>query len=372
MPEKFPIQDLLRLHFIDTLSSSRVRKLIQAFKTPDRIYRASVEELIRVDGFDKILANHIVSSLNDKKLLENVDVQLSKLEKYNASIVTVWDDDYPENLKNIYNPPLLLFVKGQLKKEDSQSVAVIGSRKVSDYGKLAAEKISGDLAAKGITVVSGMAAGIDSAAHWGALKNGGRTIAVLGCGVDIVYPASNNSLYKEIIEYGAIVSEFPFGTKPWRGNFPARNRIISGLSLGTLVVEAPKKSGALITAAWALEQNREVFAVPGNISSELSEGSNALIRDSAAKLVQNADDILHELRIHRDRQGDGAGEIEAPRVNLTNDEEVIYKYVDNEPVLVDTMAQKSGLKTSVLLPLLLNLEFKGLIRKLPGNKYVRV
>lgn len=372
MPEKIPIKDLLRLHFVDTLSSSRVRKLIHAFKTPERIYRASVEEFIRIEGFDKILANQIVTSLKDNKLSEKVDDQLSRLEKYNAVIVTIWDDDYPENLKNIYNPPLLLFVRGQLKKEDSLSIAVIGSRKVTDYGKLAAEKISGDLAAKGITVVSGMAAGIDSTAHWSALKNGGRTIAVLGCGVDIVYPASNNSLYKKIIESGAIVSEFPFGTKPWRGNFPARNRIISGLSLGTLVVEAPKKSGALITARLALEQNREVFAVPGNISSKLSEGSNALIRDSAAKLVQNADDILHELQIHRDRQGDGTGETEVPKVNLTNDEEVVYKYVGNEPVLIDTMAQKGGLKTSVLLPLLLNLELKGLIRKLPGNNYVRV
>jgi len=372
MPKKIPIKDLLRLHSIDTLGSLRVRKLLQAFKTPERIYRASVEEICRIDGFDETLANHIVTSLNVKNLSKAVDNQLSKLEKYNASIVTIWDDDYPENLKNIYNAPLLLFVRGQLKKEDSHSVAVVGSRRVSDYGKLAAEKISGELAAKGITIVSGMAAGIDSVAHWSALKSGGRTIAVLGCGVDVIYPASNKSLYNEIIEYGAVVSEFFFGMQSLPGNFPARNRIISGLSLGTLVVEAPKKSGALITARLALEQNREVFAIPGNISSKLSEGSNALIRDSAAKLVQNADDILHELQIHRDRQGEGTGEAEAPQVKLTNDEEVIYKYVDNEPVQIDTMAQKSGLKTSVLLPLLLNLELKGLIRKLPGSTYVRV
>lgn len=369
---KFPISDLLRLHFIDGLSSSRVGKLIAAFKTPERIYRATVNELIRVDGFDKTLANRVKPSLSDENLIKKVDDQLSKLERYNAKILTIWDDEYPVNLRNIYNAPLLLFVRGEILPEDSRSVAVIGSRKVSDYGTLAAERIAGDLASKGVTVVSGMAAGIDSHAHWGALKSGGRTIAVLGCGVETVYPASNNSLYKEIIENGAVISEFEFGTKPWPGNFPARNRIISGLSLGTLIVEAPKKSGALITARWALEQNREVFAIPGNITSDLSEGSNALIRDSAAKLVLDADDILEELRIHIDRKGDAGSERDIPPVKLSSEEEYVFGMVENEPVLVDTMSQKSGQATSKILPLLLTLELKGVIRKLPGSKYVRV
>ena len=368
---KFPIQDLLRLHFISELGPSRIRKLIGAFKTPERIYKASLKELMRVDGFDEILAQKVRSSIKDETLITKVDSQLSKLDDFNAKIITIWDDDYPQNLRNIYNPPLLLFVKGQLLPEDVRSIAIVGTRAVSEYGRVTAGRIAADLVAQGITIVSGMAAGIDSNAHWGALKAGGRSLAVLGCGIDIVYPASNNALYKEIILKGAVISEFGFGTKPWPGNFPSRNRIISGISMGTVVVEAGKKSGALITAAAALEQNREVFAVPGNISSRHSDGTNALIRDSAAKLVQNADDILSELQAqlgsHECRQTDP----EIPPPHLTGEEASVYKLVEFEPVLVDTMSQKSGMPTPKLLNQLLILELKGLIRKLPGNKYVR-
>ena len=250
---------------------------------------------MRVDGFNNILSKKFLSSIRDTSLIELVNRQIAKLKNYDTAAVTIWDDTYPGNLLNIYSPPLVLSVRGELKTDDVRCVAVVGSRTISEYGRLAAEKIAGDLASQWIMIVSGMAAGIDTEAHWAAIRTRGRTVAVLGCGIDVEYPASNNSLYKEIMKNGAVISEFPFGMKPWPGNFPQQNRIISGMALGTLVVEAGEKSGALITASAALEQNREVFAIPGNISSRHIEGSNALIRDGAAKLVQNAEDVINEL-----------------------------------------------------------------------------
>ncbi len=250
---------------------------------------------MRVDGFNNILSKKFLSSIRDTSLIELVNRQIAKLKNYDTAAVTIWDDTYPGNLLNIYSPPLVLSVRGELKTDDVRCVAVVGSRTISEYGRLAAEKIAGDLASQWIMIVSGMAAGIDTEAHWAAIRTRGRTVAVLGCGIDVEYPASNNSLYKEIMKNGAVISEFPFGMKPWPGNFPQQNRIISGMALGTLVVEAGGKSGALITASAALEQNREVFAIPGNISSRHIEGSNALIRDGAAKLVQNAEDVINEL-----------------------------------------------------------------------------
>jgi len=367
----FPIPDLLRLHFIPSLGPYRISKLIEAFKTPERLFAASLRELMRVNGFDETLAKRIHPALRDKKLIEKVDKQLAKLKHYDTRIITFWDEEYPPNLRTIYNAPLILFVRGALVSGDARSVAVVGSRTTTEYGRLAAERIAGDLAVRGITIVSGMAAGIDTCAHWAALKVGGRSIAVLGCGLDIVYPASNVSLYKTLIKDCAVISEFGFETKPWPGNFPSRNRIISGMTLGTVIVEAGKKSGALITAAAALEQNREVFAVPGNISSVHSEGTNALIRDSAAKLVLTADDVISELELRLSVSAEPAP-IAPPPVQLAPEESAIFAYVTNEPILVDSIAQKSGIPVSKLLSTLLTLEIKGVVRKLPGNKYIRV
>ncbi len=369
---KFPLSDLLKLHFIPAIGPYRAYKLIQAFKNSERMYSAPVNDLIRVEGFSEKLAKYFLKSVRDPELAKQVDGQLGKLKKHSASVVTIWDEAYPKNLLNIYSPPLVLFMKGNIRPEDERSIAVVGSRTVSEYGRCAAEKIAGDLAAQGITVVSGMATGIDTEAHWASLKSGGRTIAILGCGIDVVYPASNNSLYKEIINNGAVISEFPFGTKLWPGNFPQRNRIISGISLGTLVVEAGKKSGALITASAALEQNREVFAVPGNISSRYSNGSNALIRDGAAKLVQNAEDIINELRPALGITSGIVEEITAPPVNLSHEESVLYEYVGSEPIQIDKITQNSKLSTAKVLAILLTLELKGLIRKLPGSKFIRL
>ena len=368
----FPTPDLLRLHFIPALGPARIRKLIEAFKTPERLFGASLKELMRVNGFDETLAKRIFTAFRDDKLIQKVDNQLAKLEKYNARIITFGDDEYPPNLRTIYNAPLLLFVRGKLLPKDACSIAVVGSRTTTEYGRLATERIASELAARGITIVSGMAAGIDTCAHWAALNTGGRSVAVLGCGLDIVYPASNVSLYKKLIQDGAVLSEFGFETKPWPGNFPSRNRIISGMTLGTVIVEAGKKSGALITAAAALEQNREVFAVPGNISSTHSEGTNALIRDSAAKLVLTADDILNELENQMNMTPSNRKKEEPPPVQLTSEVSAVYQFTKNEPVFSDEIAQKSGIPVSKLSSILLTLELKGVIRKIPGNKYIRV
>jgi len=367
---EFPLTDLLRLSFIPSLGSNRIRRLVNAFETPERMYRASMRELCGVDGFDATIARQVQQGFRDQKLIQKAEKQQERLERYDARVITLWDDGYPANLRTIYNPPLLLYVKGTLLPDDNRSVALVGTRTVSEYGRLAAERLAQELAARGITVISGMATGIDSHAHWGALRAGGRTIAVFGCGIDIVYPPENASLYKAILDNGAVLSEFGMGTRPSRGNFPARNRIISGLSLGTVIVEAGKKSGALITASAALEQNREVFAVPGNITSKRSEGTNRLIRDSAAKLVLTAEDILTELKPQLKYPGSAGAE--QPPVKLSDDEERVFSLVGQEPATVDEMTKQSGMPPVQLFAPLLTLELKGLIRKLPGNKYVRL
>ncbi|MFC1555882.1 DNA-processing protein DprA [candidate division KSB1 bacterium] len=367
----YSIVDLIHLCYIPSVGTYRIRKLINVFKTFKQLNDASVRELCRVDGFERATATQIRDGLKDPHIQSKAEKQLGKIKEFDAGVVTFWDEEYPENLRSIYNPPVLLFVRGKMPEKIDTSIAMVGSRVVSDYGRITAEKLSGDLSVKGITIISGMATGIDSYVHWGALKAGGSTVAVLGCGVDIVYPAENGALYRQIVEKGAVISEFPFGTKPSRGNFPSRNRIISGLSLGTVVVEAGKKSGALLTAAAALEQNREVFAVPGTIGNKYCEGSNRLIKDGAAKLVDCVDDIIDELS-PKLKLMKNTGEPEEPQVPLTDDENSILTLITHEPVTVDHMVEKSNYTPSQTAGPLLTLELKGLIRRLPGNKYIRI
>ncbi len=372
---EFTQRDLLLLKYTPDLGPSRIRQLVTEFKRPETLHKAVPKHFVKLDGFDATLASKVVTNIkktiNDSGIQREIDNQINLVDKYNAKIITVFDESYPANLKNIYDPPLLLFVRGEIIPDDSYSLAVVGSRNVSEYGVLTAEKLSGELAVKGITIVSGMAAGIDSHAHWGCLKTGGRTIAVLGCGLDYIYPASNKKLYEEIIDNGAVISEYPFKTKPLKDNFPARNRIISGLSLGTIIIEASKKSGSLITAKYALEQNREVFAVPGNVSSSRSEGTNALIRDSAAKLVLNADDILTEIGPQVSFGENDSDQKTELKIKLSESEKEVYDLLDEEPVHVDQMVQKSRLTSPIILTQLLTLELKGIIRKLPGGRYVK-
>ena len=295
--------------------------------------------------------------------------------------ITLNDPGYPKNLRNIHRPPKQLYVNGTLLESDEIAVALVGSRRASLYGIETSEKLGYELALRGVTVVSGMARGIDTAAHRGALKAKGRTIAVMGTGHGHIYPSENDELYAEIAKSGAVVTEFENDVGPETYNFPQRNRIISGLSLGVVVVEAAKDSGALITANLAAEQGREVFALPGKISSATSLGTNALIKDGA-KLVSSVDDILDELRIRHIeprtcdlKEGDGGKIARMTKAyvynSLTDDERAIYKVLSDEPIHIDDIISKAGLEAGKASKVLLNLQLKKIIREVPGKQYVR-
>jgi DNA processing protein len=281
-----------------------------------------------------------------------------------VKVITIEDDDYPINLKAIYDPPVVLYIKGNIRKEEL-CIAMVGTRTPTEYGLLQARHLSKRLANLGFCIVSGLARGIDTACHKAALEENGLTYGVLGCGIDVVYPPENNWLYRRIPESGGgIITEFPFGTRPYKQNFPKRNRIISGLSLGVVVIEAPPKSGALITANLALHQNREVFAVPGPVNSPTSLGVNNLIKEGA-KLTSSIEDILQELwfmvkdKLKKEPQ-------------LTKAEEEIYNLIKDEPIDIDSLKLLSDKDFGYLSIILLNLELKGLIRQLIGKRFVRV
>jgi DNA processing protein len=285
------VKDLILLNMVEGIGAIKLKVLLDEFKEPDKILKASVDKLQSLKGIGPILAR----SIKNSGLKYNIAKELELIKKANVDILTIFDKGYPENLKNIYDPPVVLYIKGRMIKEDELSVAIVGSRKCTYYGMNMSGKIAETLAACGVTVISGLARGIDTAAHKGALKSG-RTIAVLGSGLGNIYPAENKLLAKEIAQSGAVISEFPMQMPPERQNFPRRNRLISGMSRAVLVVEAANKSGALITADFALEQGRDVFAVPGSVDRLSSMGTNALIKQGA-KLVESAEDILEELKI---------------------------------------------------------------------------
>jgi len=295
--------------------------------------------------------------------------------------ITLSDAEYPKNLRNMHTPPKQLYVNGDLLERDEVAVAIVGSRRASVYGLETAEKFGFELAARGVTVVSGMAIGIDSAAHKGALKAKGRTIAVMGSGHNVIYPPQNKKLYEEIISSGAVVTEYDNDMEALPYHFPARNRIISGLSLGIVVVEAARNSGALITANFAAEQGRTVFAVPGKVSSSTSSGTNELIKDGAC-LIQSVDDILQELAIVQ--VGQVGGEVKESLDkkiskqtrayiynSLTDDERKVYKNLSDEPMYIDDILEKAGMEHAAVSKVLLNLELKKLISQLPGKQFIR-
>ncbi len=263
--------------------------LVDRFGSPAAVFGASVSDLQQTEGISRQIAEAIVHFRG----WDNVKAELELIRKNDVTIVTYEDELYPGQLLNIYDRPPYIYVRGNLSREDI-NLAIVGSRAASTYGKYTTERISRDLALQGVTVVSGMARGIDSSAHRGAITAHGRTVAILGSGLDVIYPPENKKLFADIVENGAVVSEFPLGTPPRSTNFPARNRIISGISYGVVIVEAGEKSGSLITARLALEQGREVFAVPGSIDSAGSRGTNKLIKQGA-KLIENTEDILEEI-----------------------------------------------------------------------------
>jgi len=352
----------LALSLIPGIGSVLIQRLLDRFKTPEAVFLAPMKELVKIEGLGKKLVGEIQKGPLEKM----VERELSLLKEVGGKIVTIKDDDYPNRLKDIYDPPALLYVRGELRREDELAVAIVGSRKTSPYGRWITEKIGQDLARHGVTVVSGMARGIDSVAHKGALQGGGRTIAVLGCGVDVIYPSENRNLFHEIIEHGAILSEFPMGSPPEGGHFPRRNRIISGLSIGAVIVQASAVSGSLITARYALEQGRDVFAVPGNVGAEGSRGTNQLIKQGA-KLVESSEDILEEILPQYSRERETPLRGETPVPNLTEEEGVLYRLLGETPLHIDAIIRESKWDPGKVSSLLLNLELKGLISQWPGK-----
>jgi len=322
-------------------------------------WQASSTEL-KKSGLDRSSVN-AVTSWRDRISLE---AEVEKLEHYGVRALTWHDADYPSRLKEIYDYPPVLYVRGSLLPEDEWCLAVVGTRRATVYGRQVAEEIVADLARSRITIVSGLARGIDSVAHSAALDNGGRSIAVFGCGLDVVYPAENANLARRIMQQGALVSEYPLGTKPRAENFPRRNRIMSGLSLGVLVIEAGETSGAMITARLALEQNREVFAIPGSILSPASRGTNHLIQEGA-KLVGNYTDILEELNLTA-----VARQIELKEVIPASEtESLLLKQLSAEPTHIDEVCRSSGLPISTVSSTLAMMELKGLVKQVGTMNY---
>jgi DNA processing protein len=370
----------IALKSIDGVGSVGFKNLVDAFGHPRNVFNASLKTLTVIPG----IGPKIAANIKDFNSWHNTEEELERLKNYDASLITHQDSLYPRSLLNIYDFPPFLYVKGRL-KEDDVNIAVVGSRMASTYGKFSTERLCRELAINGITVVSGMARGIDSAAHKGALAGKGRTIAVLGCGLDTVYPPENQELYEEIVSKGAVITEYPFGTPPSGSNFPARNRIISGISLGVVVVEANEKSGSLITAKLALEQGREVFAVPGSIDSAGSRGTHKLIKQGA-KLIENVRDILDEIlpqvemRSKDDRPKEsilqqGNGEEKRPEQRtvageLTDTEKSILQSISSKALDIDSIITSTGLKPNEVLNILLTLELRGIIKQLPGKKFM--
>ena len=363
------LTDLFLLLSVDRIGPAKIRNLLARFKELPNILSATTSELIETEGISKELASRIrkISSEKDS-ITKFLEKELKVLEKLGGRVITVWDEDFPPLLKKIYDPPLVLYVLGQFDEKDKYSIAVVGTRQPTNYGKIQAEKIVTDLVAQNITIVSGMARGIDSVAHSSALKNNGRTIAVIGSGLDVIYPAENKKLFNEIRDKGVIISEFNLGTLPNAENFPKRNRIISSLTLGTLVIETAITGGAMQTARLALDQNREVFAIPGNLGVKQSEGTNLLIQRGEAELVKSAEDILTELELKlKPVLGKN---IPKQQKDLTIFEEKIYNCLLNEPLQIDKIAEMTNQSTSDCLVNLLSLEFKGMVKQLPGKMFM--
>lgn len=354
----------------EQVGPTKALNLIKKFKDVRKIYSAGMNTLTGVDGISEQLAKRILTSperMSDVRLKAEQD--LEKLHELGGKIITYWDETYPPLLKKIYSPPLLLHVLGELTGKDDFCVAIVGTRMPTAYGRAQAERFSRELSLQGITIVSGLARGIDSAAHKAALKSGGRTVSVIGSGLDVVYPPENKDLLNQIKDRGAVISEFELGTKPDAPNFPKRNRIISGLSLGTLIIETKVNGGAMQTATHALDQNREVFSVPGNLGVKQCEGTNILIQKGEAKLVMNPEDVLVELELKlRPIVGKN---IPKPDVDLNLFEEKILNALGTEPLQIDKLAEITSISTAECLVNLLSLEFKGLVQQLPGKNFIK-
>ena len=372
------LADWIALNLVRGIGPRTANQLLSRFGSPAGVFAAS-RLALQKEG----LKPETIQELKDSAILEKANAEIERLEKLNAQVITLEDDEYPDLLREIHDPPIALYVRGDLQKAmERPALAVVGSRRCSTYGVNVAESLSRELATHGLTIVSGLARGIDAGAHRGALEAGGQTIAVVGTGLETTYPKEHKKLEEQIIANGAVVSEFPLGTPPLPQNFPYRNRILSGLCFGVLIVEASEHSGSLITARLAYEQGREVFAVPGNITSQTSFGPNFLIKDGA-KLVQIWRDVIDELPREAKEKLFG---IERPvalnanstaqpifeAVALSDDERKILEILSADvPAHIDQLLISSEMNSSELMNALLGLEMKDRIRQLPGKSFIK-
>jgi len=357
-------ESLVSLNLIPQIGSVHLGQLLKYFDKPEEIFKASRKSLEALVGGR--ISESIVSF--DTKNLEN-DLALAK--KAGLRIITLFDADYPQNLSQIPGLPIVLYVSGKITENDNLSLGIVGSRRASLYGLNSAERFAAELSQNHLTIVSGMARGVDTYAHRGALKVQGRTIAVMGSGFNHIYPPENRGLAEQIAKNGAVVSEFPMDIKPLAQNFPRRNRLISGLSLGVLVTEAARNSGALITVDFALEQGREVFALPGRIDACGSMGANQLLKQGA-KLVTCCDDILEELNLDIPNMGEQNSPAIKQNILCEKEQGMLYNYITQAAVSIDDLVEKTSLTSSQISNLILKLKFSKLIKELPGKQFVRI
>ncbi len=354
---------LIKLSLISEIGPKSFFNLIEYFGSAEKVFEADRQTMIN----SLSLNNKAVDAIYRYRDID-IEPYIRKLHDYDIKLITFYDEKYPTLLKDISDPPPVLYVRGNEEIINDMGISVVGSRYCTYYGSQMAYEFSARLTELGFTIISGMARGIDSRAHLGALSVNGKTVAVLGCGLDVVYPRENSSLYEEIIRKGAVISEFPLGTKPLKQNFPRRNRIISGLGIGVLVVEAGEKSGSLITASFALEQGKEVFAIPGNINNETSKGTNRLIKDGA-KIVTELNDIIEKYELRSDLKE----KIESQRVNNLSEKLIrLLGYINNEPVNINSLAEISGIRINELMPMINSLILAGYIKELPGKFFVKI
>lgn len=357
---------LIGLNLIPELTPRRMTILLDHFSSPEEMWRAPQGALSSLPGFSAETAAKIVAQRSEQAL----DNELERARKLHVTILTVLDEDYPPLLRQIENPSAVLYMRGEPRIDTTRTLAIVGTRRSSRYGRMMASSLAQGLAALGLTIVSGLAIGIDTAAHKGTLENG-RTIAVLGSGLAHIYPASNTRLATQICEQGgSLMSEYPLTTPPSKWTFPQRNRIISGLSRGVIVVEAPQRSGALITARLAMEQGREVFAIPGNATSTASVGTNALINDGA-KLVTCVDDVVSEFPDLAALTKPSAKTQQQRETTLSPEERRVYDLIGLEPLHIDDIISRVGISPTQAAQILLMLQLQGLIEQVEGRRYIR-
>lgn len=384
-------KSLIHLNLIPGIGNHTIRRLLAAFGSAEKSIAATSAELAQIDGLTPDVRQQLIDGRSRAPLMQELEL----IEQHQCRIVTLNDDTYPPLLKQIDDPPVLLYIIGDFPLQHTPSIAIVGSRSPTEYGKTTSQQLSYQLAERGITVVSGFARGIDTCVHRGALEANGRTIAVFGCGLSIIYPETNRALAAEIIKSGALISEFPMTVPPRGKNFPRRNRVISGLTLGTLVVEASERSGSLITARHAAEQGREVFAIPGQIFSNVSRGTHSLINQGAT-LINSVDDLLDALPQDY-TQILGGESLEPPsakqpdkiarpqsvekrstptpqpkaNLNLTPDEQTVLSAMGAASVHIDEITRVTQLPIGKVSSLLVMLELKGVVQQLPGKQFVK-